>query len=316
MTDPSAGTGTKQRRGRRLTLHWRRVTLLVIALLFVGLAVFVVEAWRAYASLQHARDDVAALQAEVGGGDLAAARSTSHQLSSHARAAHDASDGWLWDLAARLPLMGPDVKAVQVVSHALDDLAGDPLRDSLDLLSRLQGGEFVPKNGRLDLARYERATPLVTRVATAVDDARARIGEVRPQDLLGPLGDVISRLQSELDSVDTAAGAARTAVRLVPDLMGGSAPRSILLVVQNNAEIRATAGLPGSFTFLTARSGRLAIGPHYSTSDLPPLRRPAAILTSDERRLFGPTLATDVRDSNLMPDFPRAARAAQRRRWS
>ena len=232
---------------------------------------------------------------------------TSRQLSKHARAAHDASDGWLWDLAAQLPVLGPNVEAVQVMAHSLDDLAGDPLGDSLDFLSRLQGGEFVPKQGRLDLAQYERAAPMVTRVAAAVDAARARVDAVRPEDLFGPVGAVVSRLQGELTSVDSAAGAARTAVRLVPDMMGGTAPRSILLIVQNNAEIRATAGMPGSFSFLTARDGKLVIGPHYSTSDLPPLRRPAALLTADERRCSARHPATDVRDTTLMPDFPRAA---------
>ena len=140
-----------------------------------------------------------------------------------------------------------------------------------------------------------------------MDAARARVDAVRPEDLFGAVGGVVSRLQGELTSVDSAAGAARTAVRLVPDMLGGTAPRSILLIVQNNAEIRATAGMPGSFSFLTARDGQLVIGPHYSTSDLPPLRRPAALLTADERRLFGATPATDVRDTTLMPDFPRAA---------
>jgi Protein of unknown function (DUF4012) len=94
---------------------------------------------------------------------------------------------------------------------------------------------------------------------------------------------------------------------VLPKMLGADGPRNTLLVVQNNAEIRATGGMPGAFTLLRAEDGRITVGFQNTTSDLPPLTSPVLPLTAEETKLFGPTMATDVRDANLTPDFPRAA---------
>jgi uncharacterized protein DUF4012 len=58
---------------------------------------------------------------------------------------------------------------------------------------------------------------------------------------------------------------------------------------------------------LHADKGKVTLGFQNSTTDLPPLSSPVLPLTAEEKKLFGSTMATDVRDANLTPDFPRAA---------
>ena len=50
-------------------------------------------------------------------------------------------------------------------------------------------------------------------------------------------------------------------------MLGSDGPRHYLLVVQNNAEIRSTGGLPGSFMILNAEDGKLSLGTQRAVDD-------------------------------------------------
>jgi Protein of unknown function (DUF4012) len=68
-----------------------------------------------------------------------------------------------------------------------------------------------------------------------------------------------------LDSLDPAAlttATAARAVRLLPPMLGANGPREYLLLVQNNAEQRATGGIPGSVALLRAVDGAVTVGAH------------------------------------------------------
>ena len=129
-----------------------------------------------------------------------------------------------------------------------------------------------------------------------------------PTHLLGPLRDVTTNVQHQLDSSLSAAKGGVTVARLVPPMMGADGPRHYLLVVQNNAEIRSTGGLPGSFIDAERRRRQAdasARNAPWTTS--PMLTAPVLPLTDEERALYGDNLGENIRDTNLTPDFPRAA---------
>ena len=51
-------------------------------------------------------------------------------------------------------------------------------------------------------------------------------------------------------------------------MLGEEGERTYLVAFQNNAEVRATGGMPGSMVELTARDGRLKMGRSFTPSDL------------------------------------------------
>jgi hypothetical protein len=93
-------------------------------------------------------------------------------------------------------------------------------------------------------------------------------------------------------------------------MLGADGPRTWLLLVQNNAEIRATGGMTGSWAVLHADHGRVRMGLQGADTDMPPLRRPAVSLPAGVRELYGSDLGTDFRDMNFDPHFPDVARMA------
>nr|WP_246298617.1 DUF4012 domain-containing protein [Nocardioides panaciterrulae] len=90
-------------------------------------------------------------------------------------------------------------------------------------------------------------------------------------------------------------------------MIGADGPRDYLLIFQNNAEIRATGGLPGSWSVIHAEDGKLKVTQQGSLQQFPPLPRPVLPLSKAELAVHGEQLGTFFADANFTPDFPRAA---------
>ena len=272
----------------------------------VAVAVAGFQATRAALALRSVRAEGAAMQAQLTSGDFAAARRSLGALTGHASTARDATDGVLWNLAAKLPLLGDDVRAVQTVTDVLATVSRRSLPSAVLLSEAIDTGAFRPRDGQFDLAAIERLQPTLGAADGVVAAQNARLRALRPAGLLPVLRPVLTDLQQRLGAAATAADASSRAVRLLPGMLGEDGPRTYLLVVQNNAEIRATGGLPGSFSVLRAVDGKLTMGFQGAAEDVSS-RGQAQDLSDDERAVYGDSMGTDVRDANLTPDFPRAA---------
>jgi hypothetical protein len=90
-------------------------------------------------------------------------------------------------------------------------------------------------------------------------------------------------------------------------MLGAQGPRTYLMVEQNTAEVRATGGLPGSFSLITASNGHLRLGRQINDKDFPELSSGVLPQPHDERALYTDLMVRDIRASNDTPDFPRAA---------
>ena len=71
----------------------------------------------------------------------------------------------------------------------------------------------------------------------------------------------------------------------MPSMLGANGTRRYLLLVQNNAEIRPTGGIAGSFAILKADKGKLSMGKQGSIQDLLPFADPVLPMTT--RRVVG-----------------------------
>jgi hypothetical protein len=84
--------------------------------------------------------------------------------------------------------------------------------------------------------------------------------------------------------------------------------------MQNNAEIRATGGLPGAVALLQTDHGKIALLKVRSGGSFGEAPAPVLPLSSAEKVIFGENLGRYFLDANLTPDFPRSA-ALWRARW-
>ena len=291
-------------------VDWRQLWwLLPVVVVLSG--VFTIQALQARNALDDAATQADVLRDQLVGGDTAGAASTLARLQDSAEDARSATDGPLWWTLAQVPWLGRNVEAVSVVSAEIERVADVAAPPVVDVADQINARTFSPTDGAIDVAAIGRLAAAVSTSHDALRDTAGRLAAIDTDSLVGPLRGPVGELTTKVDSVESVAQNADLAAELLPDLLGARGPRHYLLMNQNNAEIRSTGGIVGSFAVITADQGRVTLGTQGSIQDLPPLDEPLLPLTADELESFPSSIGTDIRDVNITPDFPRTAALAQ-----
>ncbi|MDM7855451.1 DUF4012 domain-containing protein [Cellulomonas alba] len=289
-----------------------------VALLSVGAAAVVVagaavwltsDALRAHDELVSARADLARLQDQVRAGDDAGARRTIAALQARTRAADRATHGPVWTLAGQLPGLGRNVDALQTVSSTVDGLTRRALPSLMDATHLLSPEALAPVDGRIDLDPLTKAAPTITGADQAMRAAVQQLAGIDTHGLNGQVADAVDQVRSGIGDAATTTATAARAVQLLPAMLGADGTRNYLVLVQNNAEPRATGGIPGVVLLLRAQDGKVTQVDERSGASL---RLASSLpLDDDEKAIFSPLLGTDMRDVTFTPDFPRSAALAK-----
>ncbi|MEO5319270.1 DUF4012 domain-containing protein [Arthrobacter sp. CC3] len=93
-------------------------------------------------------------------------------------------------------------------------------------------------------------------------------------------------------------------------MLGAEQPRNYLIMIQNNAEVRASGGIPGALAVLTLDKGKLTLGAQ-STAGAIGTTSPTLSVDPEQTQIFSGRLGKFMQDVNLTPDFPTAATSAQ-----
>lgn len=288
---------TEQRRRRRPG-RWVLGVLVLLVLLVLGTAW---QAWIIGSSLLDARQELRALVDRVDAKDPEGATEAARRADDATSRADWHSHTPVWWLAQFLPGVGDDVKAVRVVSGAAHDLTEgvvSPLAEA-----GLTPDQFKPQDGRLPIEPVQRAAVVLDEAAPRVVEAEDDAGGLETSGLVGPLRGPVEQLQSMLGDAARVTRAAAIAADVLPSMLGGEGERRYLVAFQNNAEVRATGGMPGSLVTLTARDGRLEMG-RSLTPDAFEGNGRIVEPTAAELELFQPRYFVSGRPT-FNPDFPR-----------
>ena len=305
-----------RQRGRRHVPWYRKITrghvgMVAIAVVLLFLLYFGIQAARASSSLKLAASQAEVLQSQIVSGDDASAKLTLKELQASTARADRTTSGPIWKLGAKLPFVGENVDAVQTVSRVAHDISTDALPPVVDLSNKINVNTYSPHDGKIDIESINEIQPNVSKVVTALTAARKDLRGIDSSSLLVPLRGPVSTIQTKIDDAKSAADSANLAAKLLPDMLGQKGTRRYLLLVQNNAEIRSTGGIPGSFAILKAKNGKLSMGFQGSYQDLKQFKQPVVPITKNEAKVFPPTLVTNILDTTITPDFPRTAEIAK-----
>lgn len=288
-------------------LGWTGAGILAIGL---GLGAWVgLDALRARDALAEIADVVPELVRQVRE-NPGEATGTVHLIESAAANAQRATSGPHWTMVGWLPWIGENTRALQAVTHSVHTLAAEGLPGLAAAAETLSGERLAPRDGRIDTTALVEVRPAVTAGSAAVTRAHLEVAGIDRGPLIPPLAEAVARLTKVLAEADDLASSAAVAVQLIPSLLGADAPRDWLVLAQNNAELRATGGIPGATVLMRADAGELTITDQRGSGDFGPYRSPVLPLTEAEQVLFGPELGLFIQDVNLTPDFPRSAELA------
>lgn len=290
----------------------RAVVITSLVVLLLGLAV--VPAALAVpdvaTTMQDGRREAERGLAAARNGDTIEAAFAFKRASIHFDDAADRMRGPLLQPARMVPGLAPNVRAARTLAEVGRDLAaaGESVASTV-----------VPENldvvdGRVDLAEVRRVTPSLEEAADALEDALASVEGVLDEPyLVSPVRDAAREVRGQLAQSAGEARRTANAAKLAPAILGGDGPRRYLLVVQNNAEARATGGFIGSYGVLTADGGKVSVSELQRTGVWNAAIRDAG----DEVTLEAPDdyvmrygqfrPERTLQNVNLSPDFPTVA---------
>ncbi|MEO5314976.1 DUF4012 domain-containing protein [Pseudarthrobacter sp. CC12] len=260
--------------------------------------------------LEAAAGLISQLKQEILKSDEESAADTVALLRQHTEAARQASEDPLWTLASSLPWAGPNLSAVSEAARSADDVATLGLSPLINVYESLNWDALMPSASGSNLEPLKAAAPSVASAAYTVRASSERLQAIDTSQLLPqvahPLRDATEQLKQATGALDAAADAAS----LAPGMLGAEGQKNYLLMIQNNAEARASGGIPGALAVMTLDHGKLSLGTQSSAGDVG-IMSPNLAVDPQQQQIYSTRLGKYMQDVNLTPDFPTAAATAQ-----
>jgi hypothetical protein len=296
------------RRRQTLTLIWllAAVTIAVIFLgAWVGSRALIIRE-----NLGSAKDALVSLEKQLADGTVSSTPSLLDQLQKSSDAAKNAASDPLWKLAGSLPWVGANFSAITEVAISMDDVTDRAVVPLLSDPELLNFDALVPAHGAVQVDWLEHGAPKLISAAHVIQLSHDRISDIDSSSLLPEVGVPLSEARDQLAEVSKNLDAAANAARVAPSMLGADGQRRYLLLIQNNAESRATGGIPGALAVLTLDKGKLTLGEQTNAGALGSFTPPIAS-SAEQQQIYSARLGKYMQDVNLTPDFPTAASTAQ-----
>lgn len=299
---------SKARRHRRLFVGGLTLAVLVLAgaiAAWLGITATVIKT-----ELDAVTALVPTLKEKISGNSPQEAALVVEQIQTHTTAAKNSANSPVWTLASTMPGLGPNFSAVAEVARSADDVANLGLAPLVKVFGSLDWDSLLPSSSGTNLEPLEAASPSVSSAAHAVRVSAERLEQINALSLLPQVAEPLSLAREQLRDVTGALDAAADASQVAPAMLGSDAPRSYLLMIQNNAESRASGGIPGALAILNIDNGKLSLSAQSSAGELG-IMAPIVPVDSVQQQIYSARLGKFMQDVNLTPDFPTAASTAQ-----
>ena len=299
----------RRRRGSRKRRIRRRV---LIGVGVLGLVIVAAVCWLLYSGfkarseLQAVRDGVRTMRAQISAGDLAGARATARMVRAEADAAHSHTSGPIWSLAAAVPYFGNPVDTARTLTASVKVVADQAMTPLIEVSNELQPSNLRLADGAFNLLAIEHLTPTLHRATDAMDVALKMTRDSSGSTWLGSVNSARQQLLDQLAPLRTTVDELGSAMDVVPTLLGADGPKTYLISFQNDAEIRATGGLPGAFSVVRADNGTITFTHFESDTFFADVRAKGLDFGRDFSQVYE-TATEDYRDSNYSAHFPYAA---------
>lgn len=261
--------------------------------------------------LESATSLITTLKSQIASKDNSGAAQTVNSVVEHTTAAREAGSDPIWKATSLLPWLGPNLSAASEVATSADDVARLGAIPLVKAFESLDWNALTPAPGGIDLAPLKSAAPQVQAAAHAVRESSKRLDGIQTADLLPQISGPLLDAREELTAISTQLDTAADAAGLAPAMLGADSPRRYLLLMQNNAELRSTGGIPGAIAVLQVDSGKLTLEAQTSAgalgSFIPPVPTDA-----EQSAIFSGRIGKFMQDVNLTPDFATTGRTASK----
>lgn len=287
------------------------VILIVVLVLVIAVAVSgtfaLLSAKRLKGQASSVMQDVTLIVDSVKSQDFAGASQAAQRVAGTADDMSGELSSPLWTVASFIPVYGQDIKGIQTLAKALDDVSADALVPLTQTLEANPPSNLISTDKKINLEAVTTLLGAVESAAPAVQSCTDTV-ESLPQMHISKLEEMIAPAKEKLASMN---GLFQKAADLAPvagSILGAGGDRTYLLAAQNTAEMRASGGFPGSVGTLSIKGGQISLGDFSKVYDVMAEKTPDSVAPTDEEKsLFGEGFMTVARDAGMDPDFTRVA---------
>ncbi len=255
--------------------------------------------------LERARYDVDRLRHSLLASDHSAAHRWMAAAQSEARSAHRWLAGPAWAAAEWVPWFGRPARVERGLASVAVTLADHALPPAVQAGDTLTPSHLRDAAGAVRLTVFRSAAAPLTAAATATRDAGSAVARLPTSSWLPAANHARDGAASLIAELTRVLRDASDAAALAPAMLGDSATRHYLLVVENDAEARGLGGLPGVVGVVTASHGRLSFGRFENNSYLGDIPKGRVAVYSAYRDTYADSdVLTNFQDSDVSPDFP------------
>lgn len=297
-----------ERRRRRRTVG---IAVAVLAAIVIGaLAWVVVRGLMARDELLGALPIARSVQSTVAAGDSDVADELA-ELQRRSASARSLTGDPVWRAMEVLPWAGQNLQAFREAAEVIDDVAVDALPPLGDLAASITLSSLTPQDGAIALQPIIDAGPALSTAAEAMRLADERASAIETEGTLPQITGAVDELAALIDETAGIVSGLDTAAQLLPGMLGAEGERTYLMLFLNNAELRASSGIPGALSTLSATNGAIGIVEQSSASELGRFAPPPVLLTEEEAAIYPAATDDFMQNVTATPQFSRTAVMAQ-----
>ena len=277
----------------------------IVAFLVLATGWVVIRGVSAVSELQNVANSASQMRSSIADGNLERAALIAPRVAQHAASARDLTSDPVWRGFEFVPWLGANFTAVREVAEVADDIASDAVTPVLEIAGDIDLASFGFTGSTIDLAPLAGVEAPLAAASATLSAAETQAQQIDADAALPPLADAVREMRDVVTEAATVVGALHGAAVLLPPMLGADEPRTYVLAMQNNAELRSDGGIVGSLALLRADEGSISIVKQAFTGDFPALAEPLP-LSESTIALFGDGPGRHIQNVTSIPDFTEA----------
>lgn len=295
------------RRRRRRIVGWTLAGLLVV---LVGAGVWVATRVLVVQNELHAVSGLQkSAEAALAEGDVDGLSDVVSAFGAHVSTAAGAAGDPVWRVAEIVPGVGVNLSATRLVTEQLERVGDEVATPIVDLTGELTGSGLLV-DGVLDVDLVASAAPPLSAAETVLGEAHDALSSIDRAPLMPAVAGGVDEVQSMLDELGAAVTGMADLTRVLPRMLGSEEPRTILLMMQNNAELRSGGGITGSFAEIVTDGGEITLARQADSSEFRRTKEAVLEVPASSTELYGDIVGRYVQNTTTTPDWDLSARLA------
>jgi hypothetical protein len=241
--------------------------------------------------------------------DLSGAQATVDIVAARTANARALTSDPLWRALELVPFAGPNLTGFRELAAVTDDIAQGVMVPVASLGDTLDPKALQPVDGRIDIAPFIAAGPVVANARQSLEMAYAEVQAIDTSGAIGAIQDAHGQLEGMLKPMMPLIEQADDLVAMLPTMLGVDGPRNYLLVFQNNSESRALGGHAGSWVQVTVDDGKIDLARQSTVHELKTGGVPVIALSQEQLGLW-PGAGQDPSNVTMVPDLGLSAQTA------